>query len=142
MSGIIMTRVKSMTLWTVLVILALACPVTSGGTPALVKHTIDGGGATSAAGGFVLTGTIGQPDAGPASKTAGFTLAGGFHAGGAADPCPWDCGEANGIVGIQDFLAMLIQWGQADVSCDLGLGQPGVGIEEFLSLILNWGPCP
>ncbi|MBI5387261.1 MAG: hypothetical protein HZA90_21550 [Verrucomicrobia bacterium] len=39
--------------------------------------TLDGGGGTSTNGGFTLTGTIGQPDAGVLSG-GGFTLQGGF----------------------------------------------------------------
>ncbi len=48
---------------------------------ALESWSIDGGGGTSAGGGFSLTGTIGQPDAGVLSG-GGFTLVGGlpgFH---------------------------------------------------------------
>ena len=46
--------------------------------------TVDGGGATSSAGGsYSLGGTIGQPDAG--TSTGGtYTLSGGFWGGGAA----------------------------------------------------------
>ncbi len=57
-------------------------------------------------------------------------------------PCPWDCGDGDGVVGINDFLALLAQWGGIGTSCDLDLGEPGVGIEEFLGLLANWGPCP
>ena len=59
-----------------------------------------------------------------------------------ASPCPWDCGDGDGIVGIVDFLALLGQWGQVATSCDLDLGVAGVGIEEFLDLLGHWGPCP
>ena len=57
-------------------------------------------------------------------------------------PCPWDCADGNGTVGIGDFLALLAQWGQIGASCDFGLGAPGVGIDEFLAVLANWGPCP
>jgi len=57
-------------------------------------------------------------------------------------PCPWDCGDGDGEVGINDFLALLGQWGAIGTSCDLDLGDPGVGIDEFLDLLANWGPCP
>lgn len=40
-------------------------------------HTIDGGGGTSTSGGYSLSGTIGQPDAGQMSG-GGYSLAGGF----------------------------------------------------------------
>ena len=57
--------------------------------------------------------------------------------------CPWDCQSVpDGLVGINDFLALLSQWGQVAVSCELGLGSPGVGIEEFLDLLAHWGACP
>ena len=58
------------------------------------------------------------------------------------EPCPWDCGNGDGVVGINDFLALLAQWGSIGTSCDFGLGPPGVGINEFLDLLANWGPCP
>ena len=56
-------------------------------------------------------------------------------------PCPWDCGGDNdGNVGINDFLALLAQWGQVGTDCDIDGG--GVGITDFLALLANWGPCP
>jgi hypothetical protein len=45
-------------------------------------YTIDGGGGTSTGGRYVLTGTIGQPDAGY-SADARYELLGGFWPGGA-----------------------------------------------------------
>ena len=55
-------------------------------------------------------------------------------------PCPWDCGDANGAVGIVDFLALLSQWGSAGGSC--AFNGTNVGIVEFLELLGNWGNCP
>jgi hypothetical protein len=56
----------------------------SGGGYDLSWSTVDGGGATwSEGGGYSLGGTVGQPDAGVLSG-GGYTLAGGFWAGGAA----------------------------------------------------------
>jgi hypothetical protein len=43
-------------------------------------HTIDGGGGTSTGGVFAVSGTVGQPDAGPTMAGGGFTLTGGFWA--------------------------------------------------------------
>jgi hypothetical protein len=43
--------------------------------------TVDGGGGTSTNGGYSLSGTIGQPDAGPVLTNGGYTLAGGFWGG-------------------------------------------------------------
>ena len=57
--------------------------------------------------------------------------------------CPWDCEAVpDALVGVNDFLALLAQWGQVAVSCEMGLGAPGVGVEEFLDLLAHWGPCP
>ncbi len=54
--------------------------------------------------------------------------------------CPWDCGGDNdGNVGINDFLALLAQWGGPG-ACDFDGGN--VGINDFLDLLANWGPCP
>ena len=57
------------------------------------------------------------------------------------DPCPWDCGDGNGIVDTVDFLAVLAKWGQVGTPCDFGLGNPGVDTPDFLKLLANWGPC-
>ena len=46
----------------------------------LTWHTIDGGGGTSSNGDFVLSGTIGQPDAGT-MKGGNYVLVGGFWSG-------------------------------------------------------------
>ena len=59
---------------------------------------------------------------------------------GAQAPCPWDCADGDGQVGIVDFLAPLGQWSQVDTSCDFDGG--GVGIVDFLALLANWGACP
>ncbi len=54
--------------------------------------------------------------------------------------CPWDCGDGDRIVGINDFLALLAQWNVVNAPCDFDGG--GVGIVDFLQLLANWGPCP
>lgn len=54
-------------------------------------------------------------------------------------PCPWDCGEGDGNVGILDFLALLAQWGQSGSSCDFA--GDGVGVLDLLALLAHWGPC-
>src|SRR5580765_6216842 len=41
-------------------------------------HTIDGGGGTSTGGVYSVSGTIGQPDAGPVMSGGNFSLTGGF----------------------------------------------------------------
>ena len=64
-------------------IFALLTPVSgqSGGPYVLEWSTIDGGGGTSSGGQFVLTGTIGQPDA-DYSAGDSYELLGGFWPGG------------------------------------------------------------
>ena len=52
--------------------------VSSGGEFELRRTTIDSGGGQSQGGGFVLQGTIGQPDAGQAMQGGNFSLRGGF----------------------------------------------------------------
>ncbi len=58
---------------------------------------------------------------------------------GPLPPCPWDCADGDGNVGILDFLAPLADWGNPG-ACDFDGG--GVGIVDFLALLANWGPCP
>src|SRR5690348_17454014 len=59
---------------------ALACaPIRSTAQSYTVDwHTIDGGGGTSTGGVYSVSGTIGQPDAGPAMSGGNFALTGGF----------------------------------------------------------------
>lgn len=58
----------------------------SGGGYTVRRHTIDGGGERmTGANGLVLTGTVGQPDAGVAtSGVNGYALTGGFWPAGIA----------------------------------------------------------
>lgn len=65
--------------------LTLAGPIPAGpiagGDFVLVKSTVDGGGGSATGGDFVLTGTVGQPDAGTQTAFGNeFALAGGFWA--------------------------------------------------------------
>ncbi len=72
--------------------LALAAP-TNGFS--LDWHTIDAGGGFSIGGYYELSGTIGQPDAGPAMSGGGYELTGGFWGcTTAADP-QYDLGDLN-----------------------------------------------
>ncbi len=56
------------------------------------------------------------------------------------EPCPWDCGDQDGMVGIIDFLALLAEWAQIGTPCDFD--GTGVAIIDFLKLLGNWGVCP
>ncbi len=60
---------------------ALYAGLPSGGDYVVVRSTVDAGGGVSSGGSFVLTGTIGQPDAGSQPSTGSqYALAGGFWA--------------------------------------------------------------
>jgi hypothetical protein len=65
-----------------ILMLGLTCPTESfaAGPYRIDWYTIDGGGGTSSGGPYVLTGTIGQPDAGW-SSSGPFELLGGFWPG-------------------------------------------------------------
>ncbi len=74
--------------------------------------TIDGGGGQDSAGGsFVLSATIGQPDAGPAMTGGSFELSGGFW-GGAAPGCASDINN-DGVVDLDDLSQLLVHFGMA-----------------------------
>ncbi len=59
--------------------------------------------------------------------------------------CPWDCqetggvAEPDGIVGIEDNLDLLAQWGQTGTTCDFD--NNGVDIVDFLAQLAAWGVC-
>ncbi len=66
---------------TTLLFLSLACPALAGAAESLSIdwYTVDGGGGSSSAGEFTLSGTVGQPDAGTLTAAGGgFTLLGGY----------------------------------------------------------------
>lgn len=105
-------------------------------------HTIDGGGGSSAGGGFELAGTIAQHDAGQTMTGGKFTLTGGYWAGAGPAPgipCPWDL-DGSGSVGTSDLLELFAQWGTAG-SADFD-ESGSVGTNDLLILFANWGPCP
>ena len=78
-------------------------------------QSVDAGSAVTAGGGFTLTGTVGQPDAGMLVG-GGYDLAGGFWPGlaGSGVPGPGDC-DGDGDVDLSDFDEMAL--------CLLGPGQ-------------------
>ena len=54
--------------------------VTAWGQLAIDWHTVDGGGGTSTGGGYTVSGTIGQPDAGAPMTNGQYSVTGGFWA--------------------------------------------------------------
>ncbi|HRQ75127.1 MAG TPA: hypothetical protein PK098_04330 [Phycisphaerales bacterium] len=107
-------------------------------------HTIDGGGGTSVGGGFAVSGTIGQPDAGVMAG-GGFQLTGGFWAGAGSVVQPPVClGDLNnsGAVDVQDLLILLGAWGPCP-GCPADLNNSGaVDVQDLLILLGAWGACP
>ncbi|MBX3356309.1 MAG: hypothetical protein KF724_11505 [Phycisphaeraceae bacterium] len=105
--------------------------------------TVDGGGGDSSGGGFVLAGTIGQPDVGTMSG-GGYTLTGGYWAGvtaAPAPPCPADL-TGDGVVNGADIALVLGSWGPC-VGCPADLTGDGVVNGADISTVLGaWGPCP
>jgi hypothetical protein len=69
--------------------------------------TIDGGGGRSSGGSYVLTGTIGQPDA-DSSRAGNYKLVGGFWGGGGS------C-----IVEFRDYAIFADYWLLGDLTGDL-----------------------
>jgi hypothetical protein len=105
--------------------------------------TVDGGGGVSVGGTFALTGTIGQPDAGPILSGGGFSVAGGFWPGSVQpEPtCPADVAlPHNGMVDIDDLVVVITHWGQAG-----GLGDVNhdnaINIDDLVQVIVHWGMC-
>jgi len=91
-------------------------------------HTIDGGGGTSTAGVYTITGTIGQPDAGRL-HSPDFTIDGGFWSVVAAIQTP---GAPLLSVRITETNAVLLSW---------AMDWPGFALEENSDLnTANWIP--
>jgi hypothetical protein len=55
--------------------------------------------------------------------------------------CPWDL-DADGNVGVTDFLVLLAEWGTNPVGPPDFDGDGVVAVGDFLDLLANWGPCP
>ncbi len=105
--------------------------------------TVDGGGGTSTGGGFVLSGTAGQPDAGDLAG-GGFTLRGGFWQPGCG-ACPTDV-SGDGITSAADLAVLLGSWGPcapgAACECLDDNGDGLISAADLAVLLGSWGPCP
>ncbi len=125
-------------------------------------YTVDGGGAMFTSGGtFQLSGTIGQPDAGPAtSGMAGgtFTLDGGFWQPSVLNPCAdFLCGDANCdgsfdgadidpfFLAISDPTAWIAAFPNCSLLCTVDVNHDGVvdgaDIYPFFTALAA-GSCP
>ncbi len=121
-----------------------------GGAFAVTRFTIDGGGGTSSGGSYMLSGTIGQPDAG--QMTGGsYTLSGGFFLGQVNSPpsCPGDT-NGDGDVDVNDLNNVILDWGTdgsangGDLTDATGTGPPDgiVNVNDLNAVVVGWGKCP
>ena len=139
-----MTRRTSIACVLALATGATAAHAQSGGPYEIVAWTIDGGGLHNAVGGpFALSGTIGQPDAGPGLSGGPFEVAGGFWpAAIAADACPADLNN-DGQLNFFDVAAYIALFNAGDPAADFA---PPFGELNFFDLaayiaLFNAG-CP
>jgi len=103
---------------------------TASGDYEIIWNTIDGGGGQSSGGSYVLTGTIGQPDA-DWSSAGSYELLGGFWPGGPL------C-----FVQFDDFARFADYWLIADPSGDLD-GDSDIDFGDLGSLADYWlSHCP
>jgi hypothetical protein len=105
--NIISKKGHIISLLVLLIFLALSSPAGKAQQYKIDWYTIDGGGGTSSGGPYVLTGTIGQPDA-DWCKGGNYELLGGF----------WPSGPIC-IVDFEHFARFAQQW------LDVGSGLPG-----------------
>jgi hypothetical protein len=90
-------------------------------------HTIDGGGGTSTGGVYSVSGTIGQPDAGPKMTNGQYSVTGGF----------WALPTAIQTEGAPTLTIVPAGAGQAQISWTPDT--PGFVLQETLSLApTNW----
>jgi hypothetical protein len=126
-------------------ILAIAIPSVAWAQPTIPWYTIDGGGGTSSGGAVVLSGTIGQPDAGVVMSNGQVSLAGGFWPGATgtgSPPCPGRgpgaCGPADwnedGVVDFNDLLEFLNRYNTQDACADLN-ADGVIDFNDFLEYV-------
>ncbi|MEL7473347.1 MAG: GC-type dockerin domain-anchored protein [Planctomycetota bacterium] len=135
--------------------LALAASATSA-QMAITRSTVDGGGSAVIGGAYVLTGSIGQPDARALDQGA-IDLAGGFwsssNACGPADLTRTGsaAGLPDGVVDLSDFSLYLSRWASSDASADITptgsclfeLEDGAVDLSDFSCFLSTWSlGCP
>ncbi len=114
--------------------LAAPARAQTGGGFDLTWNTCDGGGSASSGGGFVVTGTIGQPDAGRLTGTA-VVLSGGFW--GLYEPvtCYANCDSSTTvpILNVLDFNCFLNRFAAGDpyANCDGSTTPPILNVLDF-----------
>lgn len=128
----------------------LCCTVPAAAQFDLSWSTIDGGGEVflAAPGGWQLSGTIGQPDAGVTLTGGGFELVGGFWTGASrtrqCNECPGDI-NANGDVDLSDLSILLGHFGvSSGAACEIGdIAPPGgngvVDLQDLSTALAHFG---
>jgi hypothetical protein len=101
----------------------------------LTWRTIDGGGETSTGGGYTLSGTIGQADAGTLSGF-GYEMLGGFWGGiGGSAQCYPNCDGSTTVpvLTVLDFSCFLNRFFAGDpyANCDGSTTAPVLNVQDF-----------
>jgi hypothetical protein len=131
--------------YSIITCLCLAIPCTVFADDfALDWWTFDGGGDMWSAGDdFELSGTIGQPDAGPVMTDGEFELVGGFWAVvfSQPEPCAGDL-DGDGDTDHGDLGVLLADWGcTSDCDGDLD-GDDDTDHADLGILLADWGCTP
>jgi hypothetical protein len=117
----------------------------SGGSFEITSYTIDGGGIVNATGGvFTLSGTIGQPDAGPVQSGGTFELASGFWPTAiATNTCPADFAAPFGVLNFFDVAAYIGLYNTGDPAADIAAPFGSLNFFDVASFIgLYNAGCP
>jgi len=122
--------------------LLLAGSAAQGQIASISWRTIDGGGGTSAGGGFTVQGTIGQSDAGVLSG-GGYAIVGGYWAGsGTTAQCYANCDRSTTapILNANDFICFQIQFvaNSAYANCDQSTTPPIINANDFVCFLAKY----
>jgi len=127
---------------TALALLALSTSQADAQT-AVRWFTVDGGGRMNCTGGNIsVSGTFGQPDAGPIGAPINATMTGGIYAvrggfwAGIRPPCAPDFNQ-NGTLEVQDIFDFLNAWFALDPRTDFN-GVGGVTTQDIFDFLNAW----
>ena len=127
-----------------------ACIIAPGAAMAqldLSWRTVDGGGGQSTgAGGLILTGTAGQPDAGTLTGAGGLELRGGFWGAGTG-ACYANCDGSTTppVANVADFTCFLQKFAALDpyANCDGSTVPPVINVADFTCFLQKFAAgCP
>jgi hypothetical protein len=116
----------------------LATPELARAQLAITWYTIDGGGGTSAGGSLIVSGTIGQPDAGVLSGGA-LSVEGGFWNTAITTSCYANCDASTTppILSAGDFICFLARFRAGDpyANCDGNTSPPTLSAGDFVCFL-------